>query len=72
MINLYWDYKVHDTIIPFYFRMIYVNDCSIRVVRSCIKIFVQEIFVQILHMKIIYNEKKANYGMCNKSYHATS
>ena len=23
--------------------MIYVNDCSIRVVRSCIKIFVQEI-----------------------------
>ena len=33
--------------------MIYVNDCSIRVVQSCIKIFVQEIFVQILHTKII-------------------
>ena len=35
--------------------MIYVNDCSIRVVESFIKIFVQEIFV---HTKIIYNEKK--------------
>ena len=44
--------------------MIYVNDCSIslRVVRSCIKIFVQEIFVQILYTKIILQRKKANYG----------
>ena len=41
--------------------MIYVNDCSIRVVRSFIKI-VQEIFVQILHTKIILQRKKANYG----------
>ena len=43
--------------------MIYVNDCSIRVVRSCIKIFVQEIFVQILHTKIILQRKKANDGI---------
>ena len=42
--------------------MIYMNDCSIRVVQSCIKIFMQEIFIQILHTKIIYN-KKANYGI---------
>ena len=38
-----------------------MNDCSIRVVRSCIKIFVQEIFVQILYTKIILQQKKANY-----------
>ena len=38
-----------------YFRMIYVNDCPIRVVRSCIKIF-----VQILHTKCVY---KTNYGI---------
>ena len=45
-------------------KTFYVNDCSIRVVRSCIKIFVQEIYVQILHMKIILQrKKKANYGM---------
>ena len=36
-----------------FFRMIYINDCSIRVVQSDIKIFVQEIFIQILHTKII-------------------
>ena len=43
--------------------MIYVNDCSIRVVQSCIKIFVQEIFVQILHTEFILQRKKeANYG----------
>ena len=35
--------------------MIYVNDCSIRVIQYCIKIFMQEIFVQILQF---YNEKK--------------
>ena len=40
-----------------YFRMIYVNDCSIRVVRSFIKIL-----VQVLHTKIILQRKKANYG----------
>ena len=38
--------------------MISMNDCSIRVVQSCVKIF-----VQILHMKIILQQKKeANYG----------
>ena len=43
--------------------MIYMNDCSIRVVRSYIKKFVQEIFIQILHMKIILQQKKeTNYG----------
>ena len=43
--------------------MIYVNDCSIRVVQYCIKIFVQEIFVQILHTK---NEKKQQIMVCVK------
>ena len=38
--------------------MIYVNDCSIRVVQSCIKFFVQEIFVKILHTKISLQRKK--------------
>ena len=36
-----------------------MNDCSIRVVRYCIKIFVQEIFIQILHTKIILQRKKS-------------
>ena len=43
--------------------MIYVNDCSIRVVRSGVKMFVQEIFAQILHTKIILQRKKATYGI---------
>ena len=33
--------------------MIYVSDCSVRVVRSYVKKLVQEIFVQVFH-----NEKK--------------
>ena len=45
--------------------MIYVNDCSIKVVRSCIKNFVQENSVQILHTKIILQQKKANYSICH-------
>ena len=45
--------------------MIYVNDCSIRVVQSCIQMFLQEIFVQILHTKIILQRKKANYSNLN-------
>ena len=44
------------------FCMIYVNDCSIRIVQSCIKMFMQEIFVQILFAKIILQRKKANYS----------
>ena len=41
--------------------MIYVNDCSIRVVRSCITIF-----VQILHKKIILQREKAHYSITQK------
>ena len=41
--------------------MIYVNDCSIRIVRFCVKRFVQKIFIQVLHMKIIIQRKTANY-----------
>ena len=37
--------------------MVYMNDCSIRIVRSFIKNFVQEIFVQVSAYK------KANYGI---------
>ena len=38
--------------------MIYMNDCSISVARSCIKLFVYEIFIQIFHTKIILQRKK--------------
>ena len=43
--------------------MIYVNDCSIRVVRPCIKISVQEIFVQVFAYENYFTTKKANYSM---------
>ena len=43
--------------------MIYMYDCSIRVV-CLVEKFCLEIFIQVLHKKIIYNTKKENYGMC--------
>ena len=41
--------------------MIYVNDCSIRVVRSFIKKFVQEMFVQVFAYENYLQRKRANY-----------
>ena len=38
--------------------MIYVNDCSIRVVRSFIKSFVQIFHTSFCIQKLFYNEKK--------------
>ena len=40
------------------FRMIYVNDCSIRLVRSFIKNF-----VQVFAYENYFTTKKANYSM---------
>ena len=39
--------------------MIYVNDCSIRVVRCFIKIFMQEIFVQAFAYENYLQQKKS-------------
>ena len=45
--------------------MIYANDCSIREVRSYAKkIFVQEIFVQILAYKNYFTKANYIYGNC--------
>ena len=41
--------------------MIYMNDCSIRVVQSYVKIIMLEIFKHVLHTKIIL-QKKVNYS----------
>ena len=53
----------------FIVKMIYVNDSSIGVVRTFIKIFMQEIFVQVFAYKNYFTTKK-NYGMqyqgCNQ------
>ena len=38
--------------------MIYVNDCYIRVVRSCVKIFVQV----VAYENYFTTEKRVNYG----------
>ena len=48
-----------------YFRMVYENDCSIRVIRSYAKNFHVEIF---LHTKIILQQKKANYGSASETW----
>ena len=43
--------------------MIYVNDCSIRVVQSFIKKFCARNFrTSFCIQKLFYNKKKANYG----------
>ena len=39
-----------------------MNDCSVRVIRSCIKIFVQEILVQVFAYENYFTTEKNYYG----------
>ena len=53
--NIFHDKNFHVKI----FLYDYVNNCSIRVVQSYVKFFAQVFCIR----KLVYNERKANYGM---------